>query len=662
MRSLAIYPLTEARIKAMDPGGDLAFPCGSAYIPAEMKTTHNSRLLCQGRNISLCLLVFALAGGCSRSLPPQAVPPRILSYAPVQEDTLRITQSQTLRFVMLGQGSEEIEYDVRLDGELVARAQAFQFVPLDHGFYWPEIRQNRMVRIDMTLRDGAVALSRTWWVEVRVTPGVEFIVSPVETDLVTPAGVPIAFHMEVQNANATINFLYRLDGTNVQIGSDYYFDATELGTFTVEGHAYWSGNDIWYEWDVDVIAGEDQDPPPAVSDLISGPGPMPGTLALAFTRPAGANDILRYEIRGFIRPDSDDWSSTYLVGVIDPNPIGPNERTVITNQAPGKLFYTRVKAYDRSGHASAWGNMATGLVAGYTVAGRLIDYDTGQPLEGFGVRYGEVESVSGSDGSFRCAQVEYLLSSESDPPGELSDEQGPALGDWFDVHDSRAVDDSLVYRLGSFRTEPFYSPENDYSDFLSYFLQMSRAGYWSDRLVRPHYPVHLLIPEYENGGIDYRQRSLAAVQLWEDAVGLDDLFDVVLDPEDADVFFRFIPDTTNFTGSYQVLSREQGTRAPLKAIIHMNGSYGEPFGDGAQRILLHELGHALGPLEHSNDDAHVMATTNVQDAVSPDEARLIRILYHMRPGEELGFLVSEYSGNLSESGRASAFRAERRRG
>ncbi len=76
-------------------------------------------------------MAFALAGGCSRNLPPQAVPPRILFYAPVSDDTLRIGDDDIVEFLLHGQGSDEMEIDVMLNDELVSRqdSAAFHFDP-----------------------------------------------------------------------------------------------------------------------------------------------------------------------------------------------------------------------------------------------------------------------------------------------------------------------------------------------------------------------------------------------------------------------------------------------------------------------------------------------------------------------------------------------------
>jgi predicted Zn-dependent protease len=128
--------------------------------------------------------------------------------------------------------------------------------------------------------------------------------------------------------------------------------------------------------------------------------------------------------------------------------------------------------------------------------------------------------------------------------------------------------------------------------------------------------------------------------IWEEDSGAE-LFETVPEFDMAELFFRFVPDTSNFTGSYQILERDPHTLAPIRAMIHLNGSYQPGNESGVQRIILHELGHALGIWQHSHEIDHVMSPLNQLDRPTAVEIRLMRMISHMDVREDVRFLVAD---------------------
>ncbi len=590
----------------------------------------------------LLLPLAAFFGACDRAAPPEPIPPRVLYYQPSQTDSVDLREHEEQLFVLICQAGAGAEYESWVDDRVVAHNHSFVFRPSEHGLTWPETTADTSVTVRMSLRDGETVLARAWKVGVTVTPGIEFIAIPEERDLVTFAGLPIAFHMEVLNADDTVHYNYRLDGSWVVDGRDYFFTPLQVGDYVLDGHAWWAGgHSLHYIWHIEVRTGEDQNPPEDIDDLRLGPGELPGDLVIAFTPPSDGPDglVLKYELRAFYQlVPLEEWDSTYLLGLVDASPWQEEERFVIHGLETGHEIYLRARSYDNSGNASGWSNVDSSLVAGHTVAGRLVDYETGEPIEGFQVRYGQIFDQTGPDGRFHCPHVETLIENHNFPPGNLRDELGAELGEWFDLVDYRAVNDSVELDLGSFRVEPLVT--ESYPSFLAYFLEMMNAAQWSYRLVKPYLPIRTYIEEYTNEGLSYDQLVHDSIEIWEEDSGLS-FFTEVPSIEEADLFFRFIPDTSNFSGSYQVLEREPDTFVPLLAMIHLNGSYTAAAEDGARRVVLHELGHALGPLQHSNDTDHVLATVNTVNRPSPDELRLVRALYHMEAAANLGLLAEE---------------------
>jgi len=583
-------------------------------------------------------ILLALAGSCSGPTEPETIPPRILYFYP-HADTLTVREEGQQLFVLQGIGGASLEYTVEISGQSEALTDSFVFRPAELGLSWPTIDHDSVVTVRMALRDGPLERFRDWRVNVRVTPGLEIIAMPDTPELSTTAGEPVLLGLDVRNGDpdGPIEFSFTRDGSLVSSDAQYLFPADRLGPnvvkgivrWTVEGLPYWDS----YTWIVDVLPCEDDlEPPPTIDDLRVGPGPTLGSLSAAFTPPVDPNgELQRYELRVFYSPlDADQWETTYLVGTPEADPEAGEERFTIAGLDAGRTIYMRVRSFDLCCNASAWSNLAGGPVAGHTVSGVVLDFETGAPRPGLSVRYGSIEDVTGPDGRFRCADVRPLPANQTYPPGYIWDDAAPES--WYMLRDYRAVDDSLEKRLGSFHSQPFAA--DNYDDFLEFFLHMVNAAYWENHLVRPIFPIRVWVTEYVNEGLDYAAATRDAMATWESAVGLD-LFEEAPDSSQASLYFRIWPDDTQISGEYEVILREPGTATPLLMAIDVDGSGDAAAYAGVRRILLHELGHALGLWNHSDDVDHLMNYTATVDGPTHAEIRVVRILYHMDRWEDL---------------------------
>jgi hypothetical protein len=84
-----------------------------------------------------------------------------------------------------------------------------------------------------------------------------------------------------------------------------------------------------------------------------------------------------------------------------------------------------------------------------------------------------------------------------------------------------------------------------------------------------------------------------------------------------------------------VILRDPPTATPLLMAIDLDGSGDAAAYAGVRRVILHELGHALGIWKHSDETDHVMNYTATVDEPSPAEIRLVRVLHHMDCWEDL---------------------------
>jgi len=381
-----------------------------------------------------------------------------------------------------------------------------------------------------------------------------------------------------------------------------------------------------------------------VTDLRVGPGPAPGDLVVAFTPPVGEDELQRYEVRAWHQPLApEQWGSTDLVGLPDPTPGAVEERFTLSNLDVGSYVFVRVMAKDFCGNPSVWSELAEGKIAGHPVAGEVIDWETGEPVPDLEVRYGvgdpedEVVTFTDAQGQFYCADVPAMSQSHSNPPGLIRDEATGDTGEWYDIRDYRAVDDSLHYRHATFRAHP--TETGAYPEYLEYLRHMMNVEIWNDFVIRARYPIAVHVEPFVYNDVDYEQMLRNAMGIWEEDCGLD-LFTETADEGQAELLIRYHPGESG-SGWYSVLDREVDTEIPLRAEIHWMAN-GQPGSEQSmQRVILHELGHALGPWNHSFESLHVLATTNQVDRPTADEIKLIRILYHMNPRENLSLLIGE---------------------
>jgi len=586
----------------------------------------------------LFLASLALMASCSHSVLGPAGPDslEILSSLP-EQDSLVVGEGDSLVFQLRARGRGALQAEARLDGETLCQSDSLVFRAWEH-LGAQAAHADSFLTLEISVRDSIEELSRSW--KMKILWG--FAYFPADSEIVNVLGQTLVFTLHLEAGGMSPAYEFYMDGQQVGSGSESYnFQALQIGRYEILGKVLLGDRSWSHHWTVEVQPGDPVDPPETVSALRAGPGSAPGRLAVAFLPPAEGlrEPVHSYEIRAFpYLIDDEQWETAYLIGVEEKTPDAQEERFDLPGPAAGMNLYVRVRSVGESGNTSPWCEPALGRVAGYTIQGRLWDFESGDPIEGMSVQYGDVISASDSEGRFYCDDVPlYEEDGPWDFPGSYFDESGPELGQWYDLLDSRAVADSQNYRMGTFSPEPFTS--SMYTGFLDYFLQTLRPPPSNFHLIRPIYPLMTYIPERHNGNLSYADVIEQSMEVWESSSGLD-LFERVLDPEEATLTFVY-DDTTSLTGITRILEWDLDTLTPLKQEITLRGDVAEEFEHGLYQVSLHELGHAIGYWIHSNDTRYVMNKSNQQDAPHPDELRLIRIIYHMEPYEDLSYLLRD---------------------
>ncbi len=587
----------------------------------------------------LLLAILSLVASCNKAtITPEEPDPLELLYFSPDQDSLVVTEQDSLVFVLRTHCDGPISAEALLEGVQFAQSDSLIFRAWEH-LDLQIACPDSFLTLEILVSDELDQISRAW--EMKILWGYEFF--PVESELVNVLGQTVMFKMHIEAGGLEPEYRFFVDEQLVGEDSEiFYFQALQIGTYRITGRIILDGHEWTHDWTVEVQPDEPVDPPETVTDLRSGPGSVPGMLAIAFLPPEEGlrEPVHSFEIRAFpYLIDDDQWETAYLIGLEEKTQGAVEERFDLPGPAAGMNLYLRVRSVGVSGNTSPWCDPVEARVAGYSVRGRLWDFEIGEPLPGMNVKYGDVLSMTDEDGYFFCDDVPYMFEADGihDFPGSYYDDSGSGIGDWFDLLDPRSVTDSLEYRMGTFSTEPFESVM--YSDFLEYFISTFRPPSSNFHLIRPVYPITTYIPEYVNEGCDYAAVCVQGMEIWNTSTGLD-FFERVYDPEEAVLSFVY-DDTTSITGITQILEFDLETLTPLELQITLRANFTEAYAHGLYQVTFHELGHAMGFWIHSLDTNYCMSSSNQQDAPHPDEIRLARVVYHMECYEDLGFLLHE---------------------
>lgn len=451
------------------------------------------------------------------------------------------------------------------------------------------------------------------------------------------------------------------DGVEVGTASTYLFEPVDVGPDTLRVEASSGTVTRDYYWVVTVT----EDPssiPPAVPNVVVGPGPLPSEVEVSWNRiPSSTFPIQEYVVA--YRTDGavtmDNWNTSAILGTY-PVVGGQVGYSVLADSTdgmpPGDTVWFGVRGRDLFDQLSVWGEEhSTEVTWPWWIEGQVyLDTNVPAPV-GVIVESLEPHFSDNTDGSglfqlgpFRnIDQIRMSTTSSNATPGG-----------WYDFVTQPFGPEErnpLIVLMSRFEMDPDYCapPFNPNGDFLTYLRDMtftdtnpldpkrSILHRWEE------YPLTVYVPDVQSPtGVSMEQAAMDAIDLWNLHMG-DDYFVRVADDAEADLVFVFESYPGLFAGLVELAvpphanDDQIGRVVPEKmnVIIDIDRASTLTFGT---ETCLHELGHTLGLLNHSTctQIGYLMSFTgggalSREFPIHPDEMNGVRTIRYMTQGVDM---------------------------
>lgn len=559
-------------------------------------------------------------------------PPTIQSFTPeVTFFTMVAPAHCSFSIAATDPDGDELRYAWMLGDSVLSRADTVTFNAIVPGEF--DIR--------VEARDGSRRASRDWHVTVVAKddepPRITYFF-PEQSAVACTVGDTLEFHVRAEDDHPeALQYVYRLDGETLHAGSaDLVNRFMTRGDFLLEGIAWDGQNGDTVSWNVSVTGYPDTIAPGPIDDLCGGPGSTDGTIWLEWTAPGDDGEEGRaasYVVRTSTYPivTENDWREAEgKVGEPVPAPAGTRERMTIRNLVSAGFVYVTMRAADDFFNLSPLGNCIKVQVRGIDIAGRVQNAATGLGVPGILVSSGIRSDTTGADGTYFLGNVASYATTVSardetvvGDPGALYDVVAP-IGP---IGQLVTLNFSMIPVFGLVNT----ADPCPYGDrFYAFYKGMTRTtGDLGESTVFRgwnHAPITVCNPAYLWRGVDCQAAARAAMDDWENAIGVD-MFAETSSEAEADVVVIYDTLTTTRHHVETVATNEDGT--PKRKLIWVYPLNEEvPITRFAQLVFAHELGHVIG-LDHSRSTGHLMVGLTMPQISSPstDEIRLVKCLY-----------------------------------
>ena len=473
------------------------------------------------------------------------------------------------------------------------------------------------------------------------------IIAAVPDDATPTAAVDesVVFSIQVNDPDGDrLSYRFTMEDSLVTTGSSFVFTASEPGFTRFRVYVTDGNFSLMHTWLLTVaIVPEPGDtiPPAQVENISVEPGALPGKVIVRW-RAVGDDGLegraARYVVATSSSPIVDEWTwQLSETAVVDGGGGEPGTEMSRVVSGPDAAQYTTavVRAIDDSGNISSIGPYAEGLSRGYSYGGKVSDLLTGDPIAGAEVVAGDYTVVTGSDGRWSMEEMPFvsqgIVISDDGVEGDI--------GDYYDFRIQEPNSHGAYHRVYMF---PHYRLESVgyYTGFLQFFVEMTdnRAIPYPTYLRHWDLPINVYAEPATYGDLDYKATvERVAVEL-NDHLGIA-AFRAVNAPPDTGVVCSYDPQLYADNFGYLELTEDW---FPVRGEIEFRTIWDAGNVVLFERIIRHELGHALG-LRHSRDSIHLMVGGPSPQVAnfSEDEINLLVLMYYFTGEMAVGSYIED---------------------